>query len=111
MSILILVVSHLVQGWNCGSDCATSWSFHTIYYSGLREEDFSNVFIIYGRSGHLCHVTLTIYINLVLGISCDILLRHSLDLPYNYSFPLPMDFPRAIVLCLKIVVGRRTDAG
>ena len=96
--MLCLLCPIWFREWDCGSDCATSWSFLTIYYSGFREEDFSNVFSIYGRSGHLGHVTMTIYINLVLGISCVILLRHYLDIPYNHSFPLPMDFPHAIVL-------------
>ena len=53
--------------------------------SGSREEDFLKVFTIYGRGGHLGHVTWTIYTNLGFPFPRRLHIKFGFDWPSGFG--------------------------
>ena len=52
--------------------------------SGSGEEDFFKVFTIYGRGGHLGHVTLNIYTNFLSPFPRRLHIKFGLDWPCGF---------------------------
>ena len=52
--------------------------------SGSGEEDFLKVFTIYGRGGHLGHVTWTIYINFLYPFPRRLHMKFGFDWPSGF---------------------------
>ena len=71
--------------------------------SGSGEEDFWRVFTIYGRGGHLGHVTRTIWTNFHSPI-----LR---SLHMKYEFNWPSSYRGDVWKCWRTTDGRTMDAG
>ena len=72
--------------------------------SGSGEEDFLRFFTIYGRGGHLGHVTKTIWTNF-----CSPILR-SLHMKYEFNWPSSFR-GEDVWKCWRTTDGRTTDAG
>ena len=53
--------------------------------AGSGEEDFYRVFTIYGRGGHLCHVTSTIYINFCSPFPRRLHIKFGFDWPSGFG--------------------------
>ena len=72
--------------------------------AGSGEEDFLRVFTIYGRGGHLGHVTWAIYINF--------LSLYPRRLHIKFGFDWPSGFRGEDILnCGRTTGDRQTDAG
>ena len=72
--------------------------------SGSGEEDFLRVFTIYGRGGHLGHVTKTIWTNFRSPI------LRSLHMKYEFNWPSSFR-GEDVWKCWRTTDGRTTDAG